>query len=158
MTDTRDNFMKAAIDLSREKMAGGDGGPFGAIIVKDGKVVGRGWNRTVAENDPTAHAEIVAIRDACRALGTYELTGCELYSSCEPCPMCMTAAMWARLDKVYFGAGRADAKDAGFDDEYFYDEIEKPPGERDLPAEQLLRDYAVRALEEWKLLPDKVIY
>ena len=150
--------MREAIALSIEKMRVGEGGPFGAVIVKDGKMVGRGWNRVSSANDPTAHAEVVAIRDACQTLGTFELSGCEIYSSCEPCPMCLAAIYWARLDKLWFAATRNDATEAGFDDELICREISKPWKERSLPVEQGLSDEARRAFDVWRRKSDRISY
>lgn len=150
--------MREAVALSMEKPGAGKGGPFGAVVVKDGLVVGRGRNQVTSVNDPTAHAEIMAIRDACRNLGTFNLSGCEIYSSCEPCPMCLSAIYWARLDRLFFAATRADAADAGFDDELLYSEISKDWKTRRLPAEQGLRREAQAAFELWKNNPDKTNY
>ena len=134
--------MAEAIRLSLEKMRQGLGGPFGAIIVKDGEIIARGSNQVTSANDPTAHAEVVAIREACRRLGTFLLSGCELYTSCEPCPMCLSACYWARLDRVFFAATRQDAAEAGFDDDFLYRELAVAPADRQLPLEQLLRESA----------------
>jgi len=150
--------MREAIALSIEKMEAGEGGPFGAVVVKDGAVVGRGWNRVTSSNDPTAHAEMMAIRDACSTLGTFDLAGCELYASCEPCPMCLAAIYWARLDKLYYSAGRADAAGAGFDDELIYGEISKPWKNRQLPAEQVMQAEAQKAFDAWKAKTDRTAY
>ncbi len=151
-------FMREAIALSIEKMEAGEGGPFGAVVVKDGAVVGRGWNRVTSSNDPTAHAEVMAIRDACQALGTFDLSGCELYTSCEPCPMCLAAIYWARLDKLYYAATRADAAAAGFDDEFLYQEVSKPWKNRELSAEQGLAAEAQKAFNAWKDKADRTPY
>lgn len=151
-------FMREAIALSIEKMEAGEGGPFGAVVVKDGEMVGRGWNRVTSSNDPTAHAEVMAIRDACESLKTFDLTGCEIYSSCEPCPMCLAAIYWARLDKLTFAADRNDAADAGFDDEHLYREISKPWKNRSLPAEQALHEEARKAFENWGIKSDRTAY
>lgn len=153
-----ETFMREAIALSVEKMEAGEGGPFGAVIVKDGTIVGRGWNRVTSSNDPTAHAEVIAIRDACRTLGTFDLSGCEIYSSCEPCPMCLSAIYWARLDKLYFAADRTDAADAGFDDEFLYREVSKPWKTRKLTAEQVLTAEAQIAFAAWKQKEDRTHY
>ena len=150
--------MREAIRLSWEMMSTGKAGPFGAIVVREGEIIGRGWNQAVASSDPTAHAEIVAIRDASRRLSDHRLSGCELYASCEPCPMCLGAIFWARLDRVWFGATRQDAAKAGFDDAFFYRELELAPSLRRVPAAQLLRDEAVKSLEEWTKNPDKTPY
>jgi tRNA(Arg) A34 adenosine deaminase TadA len=152
------SFMQEAIRLSVEKMREGRGGPFGAVIVKDGQILSRGWNEVTTSNDPTAHAEIVAIREACWALKTFRLDGCELYASCEPCPMCLSAIYWARLDRLYFAANRQDAAAAGFDDEILYREIPLPIAERRLPTCQMLREPALAAFAEWKMRTDKILY
>ena len=151
-------FLREAIRLSLEKMAANEGGPFGAVVVKDGQVVGRGWNRVPSTNDPTAHAEVVAIRDACARLKTFSLAGCELYSSCEPCPLCLAAIYWARLDRVYYAATCDDAAEAGFDDRNFYRELAKPVGERAIPVGQALRDEALVALRAWAEKEDRIRY
>jgi len=151
-------FMREAIRLSREKMRRNEGGPFGAVVVHEGKIVGRGWNQVTRVNDPTAHAEVMAIRRACRKLGTFHLDGCHLYTSCEPCPMCLAAAYWARISRIFFAATRKDAARAGFDDEFLYREISRPRSRRSLPIEQLLRKEAVETLGEWTAKEDKVPY
>ncbi len=151
-------FMREAIALSIEKMEVGEGGPFGAIVVKDGNVVGRGWNRVTSANDPTAHAEVMAIREACQTLNTFDLSGCELYASCEPCPMCLAAIYWAHIDQLYYAAGRADAAVAGFDDEFLYQEVSKDWKSRTLPAGQLLADEARNAFAAWKQKEDRTAY
>jgi len=154
-----DSFMREAIRLSREMMQQGQGGPFGAVIVQDGRILSRGWNSVTSQNDPTAHAEITAIREACRVLGTFRLAGCELYASCEPCPMCLGAAYWARLDRVVFAATRTDAAAVGFDDDLIYRELLLPPGRRaHLPMAQMLREEALEALEGWRRSDQKVEY
>jgi guanine deaminase len=150
-------FMREAIDLAVNNVAQG-GGPFGCVIVRDGKVIARGVNRVTQTNDPTAHAEVVAIREACESLNSYQLTGCELYSSCEPCPMCLAAIYWARPKRVYFAATKDDAAAAGFDDSLIYQELTVPHERRKIPIEQMSRDEALRAFEAWALLPDKVRY
>jgi guanine deaminase len=130
------DFMREAIRLSLEKMEAGEDGPFGAVIVQNGRIVGRGWNRVTSTNDPTAHAEIVAIRDACAYLKTFSLVGCEIYTSCEPCPMCFAAIYWARLERIYYAATCQDAAAAGFDDCQFYREVALPPSSRSIPMIQ----------------------
>ena len=150
--------MHEAIRLSREKMLAGNGGPFGAVVVKNSKVIGRGWNRVTSTNDPTAHAEVTAIREACQTLGDFRLAGCELYTSCEPCPMCLAAIYWARIDRVFYAGTRADAADAGFDDDFLYREIPLPIEARKLPMTALLRAEAQKVFSEWKAKPDKVPY
>ncbi|MCA9758385.1 MAG: nucleoside deaminase [Candidatus Eisenbacteria bacterium] len=153
-----EQFMREAIRLSRDKMRKNQGGPFGAIVVHGSEIVGRGWNQVTSANDPTAHAEVTAIRKACKKLGTFHLNGCVLYTSCEPCPMCLAAAYWARIDRIYFAGTRKDAARAGFDDEFLYREISKPGSRRSLPMEQLLRKEAVEAFEEWRTKADKTPY
>ena len=139
-------------------MEAGEGGPFGAVIVKDGKIVGQGWNRVTSANDPTAHAEVEAIRDACSNLETFSLAGCEIYASCEPCPMCLSAIYWARLDALYFAASRADATDAGFDDALLYEEVSKDWNVRTLKTEQHLQSEAQDIFNIWKNKPDRIGY
>ncbi len=151
-------FLHEAIRLSTKRMEDNDGGPFGAVIVRNGEIVGRGWNRVTSTNDPTAHAEIVAIRDACSKLKTFSLDGCEIYSSCEPCPMCLAAIYWSRLDRIYYAATCDDAAAAGFDDRNFYRELGKPAGERSIPTEQALRDEACVALKAWMAKEDRIRY
>jgi len=151
-------FMHEAIRLSIEKMREGRGGPFGAVIVQDGRVISRGSNAVTTANDPTAHAEIVAIRAACRKLGTFRLDGCELYASCEPCPMCLSAIYWARIGRLFFAATRQDAAAAGFDDEFLYREIPLPFDQRKLPTQQLFREQALPAFAEWRAKADKIPY
>ena len=151
-------FMREAIRLSLLKMRGNHGGPFGAIIVRRGKIIGRGWNRVTSTNDPTAHAEVIAIRDACRRLKTFQLDDCELYASCEPCPMCLAAGYWARLRKIYYANTRRDAAKIGFDDESLYREVERPISRRTIFMKQLLRREALEVFEEWKSKPDKIGY
>lgn len=154
----KEEFMREAIRLSREMMKSGKGGPFGAVVVKDGAIIGRGNNQVTLNNDPTAHAEVVAIRDACSHLGEFSLEGCEVYASCEPCPMCLAAVYWARADRLYFAGGRLDAARAGFDDEFLYQEIPRGIEERTIPTRQLLREEAVVAFAEWSALGDKIEY
>lgn len=159
MNGTDEQHLREAITLAREGMDRGDGGPFGCVIVKDGQVVGRGNNRVTSTNDPTAHAEVVAIREACKTLGDFQLTGCTLYTSCEPCPMCLGAIYWARPDRVVFAATREDAADAGFDDQLIYDELPLPPERRRIPTEaRVLRDEAQAVFKAWKDKEDKVSY
>src|ERR1700729_3848616 len=136
-------FMEQAIALATENVTSGRGGPFGAVIVRDGKIVATGVNLVTATNDSTAHGEIVAIRNACTALGSFQLKGCQIYTSCEPCPMCLAAIYWARMDHIYFGSTAADAAAAGFDDAFLYDEIKRPIAQRTIPATNLLRDQAL---------------
>jgi guanine deaminase len=155
---SKEEFMREAIRLSIDKMEAGFGGPFGAVIVKNGEIIARGYNNVLATNDPTAHAEVDAIRKACKALDTPDLTGCELYTSCEPCPMCLGAIYWARPDKVYYGNTKSDAASIGFDDQFIYEEIEKPYPERVIPMEQLLRSEAQESFKLWLNKVDKRYY
>lgn len=150
--------MAEAIRLSMEKMQQGQGGPFGAVIVKNNQIIARGWNQVTSCNDPTAHAEIVAIRSACKHLNTFQLDGCEMYVNCEPCPMCLAAIYWSRLDRVYFGATRKDAAAIGFDDEHIYDEIGLPFAKKQLSMTQIMRPEALAAFAAWEELEDKVMY
>jgi tRNA(Arg) A34 adenosine deaminase TadA len=150
--------MREAIRLSLQKMRANQGGPFGAIIVRKGKIVGRGWNRVLAANDPTAHAEITAIRDACKKLKRFHLPDCELYTSCEPCPMCLGAVYWARLKTVYYANTRADAARIQFDDSLIYDEVRLPLPRRKIPMKPLLRREALKVFAEWKNKADKTPY
>ncbi|MBI5387136.1 MAG: nucleoside deaminase [Verrucomicrobia bacterium] len=152
------NFMREAIRLSLAGMRRGSGGPFGAVIVRRGEIIARGWNRVTSANDPTAHAEVVAIRRACRKLGVFHLRDCVLYASCEPCPMCLAAICWARIPKVYFANTHADAAAIGFDDEFFYRELARPAGRRRLKMKPLLRAEALVAFEEWRTKGDKTPY
>lgn len=151
-------MMQAAVDLSIEKMQAGFGGPFGAVIVKDGEIISRGFNQVTTSNDPTAHAEVVAIREACKALDTFELKGCEIYTSCEPCPMCLSAIYWARIERIWYGNSRQQAADIGFDDEFLYREVGTPIDERQIPTQQLLGDEAIKAFQAWEAKEDKVLY
>jgi tRNA(Arg) A34 adenosine deaminase TadA len=151
-------FLEEAIRLSREKMIAGEGGPFGAVIVRDGRIVGRGWNRVTSTDDPTAHAEIVAIRDACTHVQSFSLAGCEIYSSCEPCPLCLAAIYWAHLDRIHYAADCKDAAAAGFDDRAFYAEFAKPRADRRIPMDQALHEEARAVLREWAAKPDRIQY
>ncbi len=156
--EPQSKFMKMAIDLARQGMNAGAGGPFGCVIVRNGEVIAKGYNAVTSTNDPTAHAEVVAIREACKNLNSYQLAGCELYTSCEPCPMCLGAIYWARPDKIYFAAGREDAAAAGFDDHFIYDEINTPIAERKIPMLAIEKDVAVKLFEEWKNKEGKTTY
>jgi guanine deaminase len=156
--DAPERFMAHAIALSLDNVRSGRGGPFAAVVVKDGRVIGEGTNQVTASNDPTAHAEVVAIRAACRVLGTFELAGCDVYTTCEPCPMCLGAIYWARPERVYFGNSAADAAAIGFDDAVIYEQLRLPHGERRIPMIQLLRDEAQAAFRAWHEKPDKVRY
>ena len=153
-----EQFMHEALALAVENVARGHGGPFAALVVKDGEVVGRGTNRVTTDHDPTAHAEVVAIRAACRALGSFQLDGCDLYTTCEPCPMCLGAIYWARPRRVFYAGTRADAAAAGFDDAYIYDEVAKPPVARALPMIPLLRHEAHRPFDAWDAADERVEY
>jgi tRNA(Arg) A34 adenosine deaminase TadA len=150
--------MREAIRLADEGMRSRSGGPFGAVIVRDGTILGSGRNRVTSSNDPTAHAEVEAIRAACAALGSFQLQGCEIYTSCEPCPMCLAACYWARLDAIYYAASREDAASIGFDDAAIYEEIPKPPHRRNLRMEQILREQIVPVMEAWRKMEDRVPY
>lgn len=145
-----DDFMRMAIALSENNVKTGGGGPFGAVVVKNGAVIASSANRVIPENDPTAHAEISAIRLACKALDTYDLSGCEIYTSCEPCPMCLGAIYWARLDRIYYANTKADAADIGFDDNFIYDELGCDIHKRKIPAAQLLPDEALTVFKLWR--------
>ena len=151
-------FLRRAILLATENVNAGGGGPFAAVIVRAGKIVGEGVNTVTTSNDPTAHGEVNAIRAASTALGTFSLSGCELYTSCEPCPMCLAASYWARIDAVYYGAGAADAAKAGFDDAYLYEEFRKSQDARRLPVVQLLREEAWQAFATWIASTSKIDY
>jgi tRNA(Arg) A34 adenosine deaminase TadA len=150
--------MRRAIALSAEKMRAGLGGPFGAIIARNREVIAEGFNQVTSNNDPTAHAEVVAIRAACRQLGSFSLQGCEMYTSCEPCPMCLGAIYWARLDRVYYANTRSDAAAVGFDDDHIYREFDKPIDGRTVPFIQLGAAEARRIFQEWLEKPDKIPY
>jgi len=150
--------MRAAIELARTKMRANRGGPFGAVVVRRGKVIGRGWNRVTSANDPTAHAEVTAIRAACRKRGTFRLDDCELYTSCEPCPMCLSAIYWARIKTVYYANTRRDARRIGFDDDWIYREVSRPIARRKLTMRQMSRDESLTVFTEWQAKPDKVAY
>jgi len=151
-------FLRRAFALATENVVAGKGGPFAALIVHDGKIVAEGVNMVTATNDPTAHGEVTAIRAACRALGTFTLAGCDLYTSCEPCPMCLASSYWARLEAIYYGCSAADAARAGFDDAFLYDEFHKDQAARSLPATQLLADEAWASFAAWIASPNKIEY
>lgn len=157
MDENKEFIMRGAITLSIENVKNG-GGPFGAIIVKDGKIVSAGRNSVTTTNDPTAHAEIVAIREAAKQLGTFDLSGCEIYTSCEPCPMCLGAIYWARLDKVYYGNTKEDAEKIGFDDSFIYNEMALKPENRKLKSERILPYEAIIAFRHWEEKEDKIEY
>jgi guanine deaminase len=150
-------FMRRAIALALENIRAG-GGPFASVIAKDGRIIAEGANRVTVTNDPTAHAEVVAIREACRALKSFQLDGCDLYTTCEPCPMCLGAIYWARPSRVFFAAAASDAASAGFDDAFIYDELKKSQSARRIPMTQLLRDESLAIFSAWKMQPDKIEY
>lgn len=158
MEEIHEKFMKMAIDLSRSGMEQGKGGPFGCVIVKDGKVVGQGCNSVLETYDPTAHAEVVAIRDACKNLGSFQLQGCYFYTSCEPCPMCLGAIYWARPERVFFANTKKDAAAIGFDDQFIYEELELPLNKRKIPFSQLSKKEANQVFKEWVALDNKSLY
>ncbi|GAB4038299.1 nucleoside deaminase [Spirosoma jeollabukense] len=158
MIDQDEYFLREAIELARTGMTNGQGGPFGAIIVRKGEIVGRGCNQVTSTNDPTAHAEVVAIRDACRNLGTFQLEDCTLYASCEPCPMCLGAIYWARPNRIVYGAFHSDAAGAGFDDQFIYEELDKPREQRHIPMHQLLRSEADAVFQEWVAMEKRIPY
>lgn len=151
-------FMQKAIELSIDNVKSGNGGPFGAVVVKDGKIIAQGANSVTSHNDPTAHAEVLAIREACKVLGTFQLDGCDIYTSCEPCPMCLGAIYWARPNRVYYANTKKDAADIKFDDDFIYTEIAKPLNERSLQFIQLSRTEALEAFKLWAANQDKIDY
>lgn len=156
--EDHEKFMALAIRYSEENVKSGLGGPFGAVVVKDGVVIAGSGNRVTSSNDPTAHAEVSAIRLACTALSTFDLSGCVIYTSCEPCPMCLSAIYWARIDRVYYGNTKVDAAAIGFDDKFIYDELDKPVEARSLKVVQLMRDEAQGAFSMWSESQTKVEY
>jgi guanine deaminase len=153
-----EDHMRRAIALSLDMMRSSKGGPFGAVVARGGQIIAEGFNQVTSNNDPTAHAEVVAIRLACQALGTFDLTGCEIYTSCEPCPMCLAALYWSRCDAVFYGNSAADAAAAGFDDSFLYDEVSRPPDRRKLPMKRLLADEAIENFNTWRAQTDKIEY
>lgn len=158
MNENLNQYMAEAIRLARQNISSGLGGPFGAVVVKNGEIIARGTNRVTCDNDPTAHAEVVAIREACKTLDSFQLDDCDIYCSCEPCPMCLGAIYWARPARIFFAAGRYDAADAGFDDNFIYKEIGANINERKIPASQILRNEAVEVFREWKESDIKIPY
>jgi guanine deaminase len=158
MTNDDDTHLAHAVALSREHMEGGRGGPFGAVIVRDGRVLAEGWNEVTSTNDPTAHAEVVAIRRACREIGDFSLAGATLYASCEPCPMCLASAYWARISRIVFANTRAEAAAIGFDDAFIYDEIPLDPEKRSVPAVHCPTPEAKAVFEAWLGKPDRIRY
>jgi guanine deaminase len=153
-----ENFMREAVRLADEGMRSDRGGPFGCVVVRRGEILARGNNCVTSTNDPTAHAEVTAIREACRQLKSFQLADCELYTSCEPCPMCLAAIYWARIPTVYYGNTRADAAAIGFDDEFIYQQIPLPPNQRTIKMQPMLRDAAQTTFKAWAEKPDKIRY
>ncbi len=158
MNELDKKFMARAIELAKEGMNNNAGGPFGAVVVKDGKIVGEGYNKVTSTNDPTAHAEVTAIRNACANLGTFQLDDCTIYTSCEPCPMCLGAIYWARPKMVFMGCTREDAADIGFDDQFIYDEIEREIDDRKIKIVRLMRNEALTAFQAWSDKMDRTEY
>ena len=151
-------YMQEAVTAALKGMQNNEGGPFGCVIVKDGKIIGKGNNKVTSTNDPTAHAEVTAIRDACKNLGSFQLEGCTIYTSCEPCPMCLGAIYWARPEKVYYGSTKTDAAHIGFDDDFIYEELKLPYADRSIPFEQLAPEVAITPFQEWAIKEDKTEY
>jgi tRNA(Arg) A34 adenosine deaminase TadA len=158
MTESREKFMRRAMTLAQNGIDANNGGPFGAVVVKGGEIIGEGCNRVTSTNDPTAHAEIVAIREACANLNSFQLEGCEIYTSCEPCPMCLGAIYWARPARMFFACTREDAANAGFDDDFIYEEIALPVDERRIETVNFLREEGLSIFENWVKKPDKTEY
>lgn len=157
-TQQDEKFMRMAIGLSEKNVTEKLGGPFGAVVVKDGKVIAKSGNKVTSTNDPTAHAEVSAIRMACKKLKTFDLTGCVIYTSCEPCPMCLSAIYWSRINTIYYANTKVDAANIGFDDQFIYEELEKPMAARSLPIQQMLREEALQAFKLWEQSSKKVTY
>ena len=157
MSNNIKNFMSRAIELSVESVRS-NGGPFGCVIVKNNEIIAEGSNKVTIINDPTAHAEIVTIRKACKALNNFNLEGTEMYTSCEPCPMCLSAIYWSHIDKIYYGNTRLDAAKIGFDDNYIYNELSKKKSQRKIPMQQINQEDAIKVFKEWELKPDKIKY
>lgn len=158
MTDLDKKFMSRAIELAKNGVETNAGGPFGCVIAKNGEIIGEGNNRVTSTNDPTAHAEVVAIRNACNKLSSFQLDGCTIYTSCEPCPMCLGAIYWARPERVFYACTRTDAAKIGFDDDFIYEELEKDNGDRKLELTNLMRDEALEIFAQWAEKPDKTEY
>lgn len=158
MIEGNPTFMKKAIALATENVVSGTGGPFGAVVVRDGEIIATGTNVVTSTNDPTAHAEMMAIRAACKALGDFQLKGCVVYTSCEPCPMCLSAIYWARCDAIFFGSSAADAAAAGFDDSFLYAEVARPLDQRKIPTTRLLGDEAIESFDVWRAQTHKIEY
>ncbi len=154
----KEKFMQRAIELSRLGMTNDEGGPFGAVVVRGDEVIAEGNNKVTSENDPTMHAEVTAIRNACKSLGTFDLSGCEIYTSCEPCLMCLGAIYWARLDKIYYANTKEDAAEIGFDDKFIYEELDLPKEKRKLKMEQLLHTEAKKVFKEWEEKEERIKY
>ncbi len=154
----KETFMKRAIELSKISLEKNSGGPFGSVIVKNQKIISEGWNQVTSTNDPTAHGEIIAIRNACQKLNSFKLTGCEIYTSCEPCPMCLSAIYWADIAKIYFANNKEDAQNIGFNDNNFYEEIQKDTFQRHIPVERLLEKEAKKIFQMWVNKIDKIPY
>jgi tRNA(Arg) A34 adenosine deaminase TadA len=152
------SFLRESIRLADNNIATQGGGPFGAVIVKNGEIIARAVNTVTTGNDPTAHAEVNVIREACKKMQTFDLSGCEIYCSCEPCPMCLAAIYWARIDKIYYAASRFDAQDAGFDDSFIYEELNKPLNKRKIPVIQGLNTDGAKILQQWKITENKTHY
>ncbi len=157
MSISDETFIRRAIELARHSVAVG-GGPFGSVVVRNGEMIGEGWNRVTQDNDPTAHAEVVAIRDACRRTGNFQLTGCTIYASCEPCPMCLGAIYWARPERIVIACDRSDAAKAGFDDAFIYDELDLRPEERSIPVIRMMREEGLAVFTDWLDKGDKTEY
>ena len=158
MADNHEKFMRAALSLAQDGIDGNHGGPFGAVVVRDGEIIAEGWNQVTSTNDPTAHAEVIAIRRACERLGSFQLDGCIIYTSCEPCPMCLGAIYWARPEKMFYAGTREDAAKVGFDDQFIYDEIAGNIHDRKIAAINFLREEAIKVFENWDKKTDKVEY
>lgn len=158
MLKEQEAYMKRAIELARRGMHGGDGGPFGAVVVRNGEIVGEGWNRVVGTNDPTAHGEITAIRDACSRLETFSLDGCEIHTTGQPCPMCLGAIHWARIGRIYYGFRIEDAAAIGFDDREFFRQMTLPQDERIIPSQELCREEALQLAAEYARIPSRQHY
>jgi tRNA(Arg) A34 adenosine deaminase TadA len=158
MTEYNQKFMQEAIDMAKKGMQNNEGGPFGAVIVKNGEIIGKGNNKVTSTNDPTAHAEVTAIRAACKKLGSFQLNNCELYTSCEPCPMCLGAIYWARPSVIYYACTKKDAADINFDDDFIYKEIATPIPERTIKTVQVMRDEGLQAFRIWQEKSDRVDY
>jgi tRNA(Arg) A34 adenosine deaminase TadA len=156
--EKKERFMMRAIELARHGMRGGHGGPFGAVIVRDGEIVGEGWNQVLANNDPTAHGEVIAIRAACKNLGTFSLDGCEIHTTGEPCPMCLGAIQWARMHRIFYGFNIHDAASIGFDDTEFHHQMKLPPELRAIPSEECCREEALDLIREYEDMPQKKPY